>query len=103
MNFLFLNYGLVVEIVETPVFKFYLKKIKDEKIKKRIEKVKELLLKNPSHPSLQFKKIVCKKEKERYSIRLNENYRILLNIIDDKYYFHCICSHDEYDRINKNC
>ena len=92
-----------MKIVETPVFKFYLKKVKDENIIKRIEKVKEILLENPNHPSLQFKKISCKKEKSRYSIRVNQNYRILFNKENDIYFFHCICSHDEYDRINKDC
>jgi len=103
MNFHSLNFGYVMKIVETPIFRYYLKKIKDKNIQKNLEKAKKLLLENQSHPSLQFKKINCKKEKSRYSIRINKEYRVLLNIKDEKYFFHCICNHDEYDRINKNC
>jgi len=54
--------------------------------------------------SLHYKKMVCKKDKDRYSIRvLNTQYRILMSVVNDEVFLVCVCSHDDYDRINKNC
>ncbi len=63
-----------------------------------------LFEKDPHHASLHFKKMVCKKDKNRYSIRIvNTQYRILMNVIDDDVYLVCLCDHDEYDRRNRAC
>jgi len=54
--------------------------------------------------SLHYKKMTCKKDKDRYAIRIpNTQYRILMNIVSDTSYLVCICDHDEYDRRNKDC
>lgn len=46
----------------------------------------------------------CKKDKYRYSVRvLNTQYRILLTVIEEIYELRHILTHDEYDRINKDC
>jgi len=53
---------------------------------------------------LEYKSIKCKKDKNRYSIRVfNTGFRILLSSLPNSYVFRCICSHDEYDRRNKGC
>jgi len=69
-----------------------------------IESSLTLFEKDPHHLSLHYKKMICKKDKERYSIRIiGTQYRILMNIASDTAYLVCVCSHDEYDRRNKGC
>jgi len=59
---------------------------------------------DPHHKSLHYKKMNCKKDKNRYSIRIiGTQYRILMNISNDTAYLICVCDHDEYDRRNKGC
>jgi len=63
-----------------------------------------LFQKDPNDPTLHFKKMTCKKDKDRHSIRIpNTSYRILLNLICDDAYLVCVCDHDEYDRRNRGC
>jgi len=69
-----------------------------------IDKTINLLIENPDDNRLHYKKMTCKKDKNRYSIRiLNTQYRILMTVIDDLALLACICDHDEYDTRNKNC
>jgi len=69
-----------------------------------IEETIELLKQNKDDPRLKYKKINCKKNKNRYSIRvLNQSYRILLRVTDEAYILICVCDHDKYDYYNKNC
>jgi len=64
----------------------------------------DLFKENKEHLSLHYKKMICKKDKDRYSIRvLNTQYRILMTILNDEAFLVCVCSHSDYDRINKNC
>ncbi|WP_346388927.1 hypothetical protein [Sulfurimonas sp. NWX367] len=64
----------------------------------------ELFKQDPNHSSLHYKKMNCKKDKDRYSIRIpNTQYRILMNCTIDVIYLVCVCSHDEYDRRNRGC
>jgi mRNA-degrading endonuclease RelE of RelBE toxin-antitoxin system len=71
---------------------------------KEIEKTLLFFQEDTSEPSLHYKKMTCKKDKNRYSIRiLNSAYRILMTVIDDKAFLVCICDHDDYDYRNKNC
>ncbi len=73
-------------------------------IKVEIESTLERFEEDPYHASLHYKKMTCKKDKERYSIRIpNTQYRILMNIVNDNTYLVCVCSHDEYDRRNRGC
>ena len=70
----------------------------------KVEEAKELFLNDRKTVSLSFKKINCKKDKDRYSIRIpGTQYRILMTLFDDEAYFLCICNHDKYDFYNKNC
>lgn len=69
-----------------------------------IEITLQLLRQDKDDMSLNYKKMVCKKDKDRYSIRvLNTQYRILMTVTKNEAFLVCICSHDDYDRINKNC
>ena len=72
--------------------------------KVEIENALDLFEKNPHHTSLHYKKMTCKKDKDRYSIRIpGTQYRILMNVFTDTVYLVCVCGHDEYDRRNKGC
>jgi mRNA-degrading endonuclease RelE of RelBE toxin-antitoxin system len=69
-----------------------------------IKRTLHIFQNNIEEPSLHYKKMTCKKDKNRYSIRvLNSGYRILMTVIDDNVFLVCICDHDDYDYRNKNC
>jgi len=71
---------------------------------KDIESSLILFQENPKEPSLHYKKMTCKKDKNRYSIRvLNTQYRILMTVEGDSAILACICDHDDYDMRNKGC
>ncbi len=87
---------------EKKQFLSYKKKLKN--INVNIEETLSLFKENPHDTRLHYKKIICKKDKYRYSIRvLGTKYRILMSSYEDKADLHCICNHDDYDRLNKNC
>jgi len=72
--------------------------------KTHIDDALSLFKTHPRHTSLQYKKMACKKEKERYSIRIpGTQYRILMNVTSSAVYLVCVCNHDEYDRRNHDC
>ncbi|CAA6816458.1 MAG: Unknown protein [uncultured Sulfurovum sp.] len=63
-----------------------------------------LFKENQNDPSLHYKKMTCKKDKNRYSIRvINTQYRILMTILNNEAILACICDHDDYDMRNKGC
>jgi hypothetical protein len=63
-----------------------------------------LYLSDKNNQKLQFKKINCKRDKNRHSIRIpNTQYRILMSITVEVTVLQCICNHDDYDMRNKNC
>lgn len=77
---------------------------KDTQLASTIEDTIKLLEFDKNDTRLKLKKIVCKKDKNRYSIRvINTSYRILLTVHNDNATLVCICSHDRYDNYNKNC
>jgi hypothetical protein len=55
-----------------------------------------LLKQNPSHPSLQFKRI---KNSELYSVRISLGYRALGIVVDQGIQWFWISSHAEYDKL----
>ena len=71
--------------------------------KSLLEKIISLFQEDIHHPSLHYKKIKCSKNKNLYSIRVDKNYRILMSLEDNYYLLICLCDHDEYDRITKDC
>jgi mRNA-degrading endonuclease RelE of RelBE toxin-antitoxin system len=69
-----------------------------------IDDTVNLYLSDSFDPRLQFKKITCRRDKYRHSIRIpNTQYRILMSITEDVTVLVCICDHDDYDFRNKNC
>ena len=69
-----------------------------------IENAIDLYITDSSNPRLQFKKITCKRDKHRHSIRIpNTQYRILMSITEEVTVLVCICDHDDYDLRNRNC
>ena len=61
-----------------------------------IDEAIALYLSNRDDPRLQFKPIVCKRDKYRHSIRIpNTQYRILMSVVEDLTILVCICSHDD--------
>lgn len=59
---------------------------------------------NMFNPIFHYKKMNCKKDKNRYSIRvLKTQYRILMTVYTDNIFLICICDHDDYDARNKDC
>jgi mRNA-degrading endonuclease YafQ of YafQ-DinJ toxin-antitoxin module len=71
---------------------------------KAIDNAITLYIENKTDPKLQFKKIQCKRDKNRHSIRIpNTQYRILMSVIKDLTVLQCICDHDEYNMRNKKC
>jgi len=95
-----------MKIIETTQYIRTKKKILKRFILKEDNIKKTLLLfqKNQQEPSLHYKKMNCKKDKNRYSIRvLNTQYRILMSIENNSAILNCICDHDDYDMRNKGC
>ena len=81
-----------------------------KKIAKRIDsdKIKQteaLFLHDPLHPKLEVKPIICRRDKNKKSIRVlgNDGFRILISIRGDMTYFQDIMDHDKYDRLTKDC
>jgi mRNA-degrading endonuclease RelE of RelBE toxin-antitoxin system len=54
----------------------------------------QLLKDNPSHPSLQFKKVG-----KVWSVRVGSNYRAIATQIEEGYLWIWIGTHAEYDRL----
>ncbi len=72
--------------------------------KENIELAIKLFISNNLNHKLNFKKIQCKHDKNRHSIRIpNTQYRILISISHNIAVLQCICDHDEYNMRNKRC
>jgi len=71
----------------------------------KIEQTEDLFKSDPFHPKLELKSIVCRRDKNKKSIRVigNEGFRILISIRDEVAYFQDIVDHDKYDRMTKDC
>ena len=77
---------------------------KNHLLENRINQTEELFQKDIANPKLRLHKIICKKDKNRYSITvINTQYRILATICEDRAVFLMLVNHKVYDRINKNC
>jgi len=77
---------------------------KDKFLIGKIDFTIKLLKTDESNPTLHFKKITCKTDKNRYSVRvINTQYRILMTVFDGYAELFCVCNHDTYDRYNDNC
>jgi len=81
------------------------KKISKKIFPTLIAETEKLYKIDPSNTKLNLKNIVCKRDKQKQSIRVlgNDGYRILLTHKDDTVYFQDIMNHDKYDRLTKDC
>ena len=66
-------------------------------VQKQARKANRLFEENPSHPSLRFKPI--DKKKSRYSVRVNESYRVVGRKEGDTIYWYFIGKHFDYDHL----
>ena len=91
-----------MKIVET---KQYLRDIKKLKVSidNQLSKTLDNLVKDKNHPSLNNKHIKCKKMKNLFSIRVNDNYRIVYLDYQNYYELQRCFDHDKYDRYIKDC
>ena len=72
--------------------------------KQEIDATLTLFKEHQNDPSLHYKKMTCKKDKNRYSIRiLGTSYRILMTVLNNEAILACVCDHDDYDMRNKGC
>ena len=76
----------------------------NKQLKEKVDLTIEIFKSNYQDSRLNYKHIICKKDKFRYSIRvINTQYRILMTCIDNICEFRFLLDHDEYDRKNKDC
>jgi len=94
-----------VQVKETSRYTSSLKKFKRDKLLlQKIEKTIQTFIDDETHASINYKKINCKKDKDKYSIRvIGTQYRILMTVLENTAYFQCVCSHDRYDATIKDC
>jgi len=95
-----------MEIEKSKDFQRTFKRITKRHIlpKEIIEDAIELFATDSATPQLHFKKIACKHDKNRHSIRIpNTQYRILISIDNSVAVLQCICDHDDYDMRNRRC
>jgi len=96
-----------MSLIKTPKYLRSVKKIiSSHKLNKEIiDDTEILLLENRHDTSLHFKAITCKRDKNRYSIRVpNTAYRILITLLEnDNLGLVALLNHKDYDRHNKDC
>ena len=69
----------------------------------KIDKTLLLFSNDSSYSSLHNKHIVCKKADNLYSLRIDDNYRILYFKLENSYRMDRCLTHTKYDRLTKNC
>jgi len=95
-----------MKLIKRPRYERTVKKIlKAHKLDKDIIiQTEDMFIENPKEPSLRYHKIICKKDKHRWSITVpNTQYRILITQIEETAYFVALLNHREYDKNNKDC
>ncbi len=80
-----------MQFCRTLRFKKQYKKL-PQQIKEATKKQLELLLSNPQHPSLNFKKM--QDNREIWEIRITKSYRLTLQIQEDSYILRNVGTHD---------
>jgi len=70
-----------------------------DNIQRRARRSYQTWRENPTHPSLHFKRV--DEEEPLYSVRINDNYRVLGMLEDDTMIWYWIGGHDEYERLLK--
>jgi mRNA-degrading endonuclease YafQ of YafQ-DinJ toxin-antitoxin module len=83
------------------VKKLHKKNILDEVL---VKEAVELFMADPKDHRLRPHKIICKKDKHRFSLSIpNTPYRLLYTYKDNIVVFQYALNHSDYDRINKDC
>jgi len=85
----------MLELIVSKRFEKDLSKLlkSNPRLEKKVEKTLNLLIKNPKYPSLRLHKLSGLGE--NYSISVDMNIRIIINIEDGKIFLLRIGSHDE--------
>ena len=84
----------MMRIFTTPEFDKQYKKLPPH-IQKKAEKQEYLFRQNPFHPSLRLEKLAPKNQ-ERWSIRIDRNYRIILHFIEKDKALFLVCGHHNW-------
>jgi hypothetical protein len=63
-------------------------------VQMRARKAYSLWRDNPRHPSIHFKKVG-----KAWSARIDDNFRVLAKVVDDRVYWFWIGPHVEYERL----
>ncbi|MBE5230336.1 MAG: hypothetical protein ACKPKD_04710 [Microcystis panniformis] len=87
--------------MKSSVTKSFRKQLSDlpVSVQGQADKAYSLWQEEPSHPSLQFKRVSQKQP--IYSARVSINYRVLGLLESDHIYWYWIGAHDEYDELLK--
>jgi hypothetical protein len=70
-----------------------------DNVQRQAQKIYQLWTDDPYHPSLHFKRVDDKFP--IYSVRVNDNYRVLGLLQDNILIWYWIGNHDEYERLLK--
>ena len=94
-----------MQVNETKEYLRTKKKLKNQIILQKLNKTVEQLKEDHCFSKLEFKTIICKRDKFRHSIRvLGTDCRVLMSVIqEDICDLVCVCDHDKYNRLNKDC
>ncbi|RMF60426.1 MAG: hypothetical protein D6748_04100 [Calditrichaeota bacterium] len=72
----------------------------DKQLQQRFRKQVKLLLQNPFHPSLGNEKL--RGYKNLWSIRINDNFRVIYSNLEPDYFIHLVGPHDIYRELSKS-
>ncbi|MBU1658337.1 hypothetical protein KKG72_04705 [bacterium] len=94
-----------MQVNETKTYITSKKRFKNQaQLLTKIDKTIDALKNDTVTPNMNFKKINCKRDKTRHSIRVvGTKYRVLLSFENNISDLVCICDHDTYEQHNKNC
>ena len=69
----------------------------DPEVQRKVQRAYDLFKDNPRHGSLQFKRV--KGTRNRYSARVDDNFRVLGELNGNTITWRWVGPHDEYDRM----
>lgn len=87
--------------MKSSVTKTFRKRFRElpQSVQKQAAKAYVLWKEDPSHPSLQFKRVT--QQQPIYSARVSLNYRVLGLLEAERIYWYWIGTHNEYDELLK--
>ena len=69
----------------------------DPEVQRKVQRAYELFKDNPGHGSLRFKRV--RGRGNLYSVRVDDNFRVLGELHGDTVTWHWVGPHDEYERM----